>query len=204
MRCLPEKPERVGGFGEMKFNRFEQNVMEGEICEEKVKERFKEVFTPILNHILFSNNPELQKRGVDFEIYARPVRFDVKCRSFKSYAYGDILLETVSVREENKPGWLWTSESDIIVYVWENKQKSKFVGGYLLFLNEIRDWLKKVGTDRFKKIVAHSVSKHGSCWSTENIAIPLSEFPRDCIKKIKLSEFSPHDQVKLNRWFEEV
>ncbi|OYT64165.1 hypothetical protein B6U67_00755 [Methanosarcinales archaeon ex4484_138] len=186
----------------MKFNPFEQNVIEGEICEEKVKERFKEIFTPILHHILFNDNPELQKRGIDFEIHGRPVRFDVKCRFFKSYSYGDILLETVSVREEDKPGWLWTSESDIIVYVWQNKQKNKFIGGYLLFLNEIRDWLDKTGTSRFRKIIAHSINRHGSQWSTENIAVPISEFPAHCIKKIELSDFSPADQAKLDKWFE--
>jgi len=185
----------------MKFNRFEENVIEGEICEERVKEKFKEVFTPILNHILFSTDSERQKRGIDFEIYGEAVKFDVKCRAFRSYSYGDILLETVSVRERNKPGWLWYSESNIIVYVWENMQKNKFIDGYLLFLNEIREWLEKTGTNKFRKRIAHSINRHGGYWSTENIAVPISEFQSHCIKKIELSEFSLADQAKLDMWF---
>ncbi len=186
----------------MKFNYFQDNLNDGYICEERIKEKFKEIFTPILNHILYKEDPEIQKKGIDFTVSKRPVSFDVKCRDYEAYKYKDILLETVSVREYDKLGWLWTSESDVIVYVWQNRSKTKFIDGYLLFLNEIRSWLKEVGTDQFEKVISYSIGKNGVIWSTENIAIPISAFPKNCIKRIDLADFTPYEQSVLNSWFE--
>lgn len=186
----------------MKFNYFQDNLAEGNICEEQVKARFKEIFTPVLNHILYEENPGIQKRGIDFFIDTRPIAFDVKCRRYATYKYGDILLETVSIKEREKPGWVWSSESDIIVYVWKNRTGTKFVDGYLLFLKDIRKWIHSVGVDRFKKIISRSVGKGGNVWSTENIAIPIESFPANCLQKINLSDFSPQEQSVLNEWFE--
>lgn len=189
----------------MNINDFNINVKEGGICEDMVRDKFKVVFEPILQQFVYGNSiteTQKQRNGIDFNITHNELSFDVKCRDFYAYQFKDILLETVSVVEDEKPGWLYSSKSDVIVYVWKNETGKKFIDGYLLFMNNIREFLKqylKIHTPLQKRAVSVRGTRR---WHTDNIAIPIKDFNSDCIKKINIKELYPPQQDVLSKWFE--
>lgn len=180
---MPENEEMVGRAGEMKFHSFEDSIKFGKKGEVIFKNRFNVLFRPIVEAITFEENPTLQRSGIDCIVNKERVKFDVKCREYKSFPARDILLETISVRERNKGGWLWTSESDAIVYLWLDEEGKSIVDGYLIFLKQTREWLKDK-VNKYSTKIAHSVDKLGNNWSTENIAVPIEDFPDNCLLRI--------------------
>lgn len=185
-----------------KINLFEENVSQGKICEDKIKMKFKEIFAPILNHIIYGNSiyeTNIQKSGVDFIINKKSISFDVKCRDFYSYKFKDILLETISIIEFNKLGWLHTSDSNAIVYLWKNPSGTKFIDGYILFLEEIRKWIKD---RKYPEREACSYNSYGNSWHTRNICVPIKDFPSNCIMQINKMRLNPTENQTLQKWFQ--
>ncbi len=181
---------------------FEKDVKTGELAEEMLASKFKVVFAPVLQRILFDplnkENIILQKSGVDGIISFKPVDYDVKARSHQYYRLKDILLETVSIVDNNKPGWLY--KSNTVVYLWFNKDKTRFMDGYILDVCRIRDWIKgKENT--FKKKFSFSKNDDGKFWTTENIAVPIKDFPVGTIRQINKSIFRENEQSILDRYF---
>lgn len=186
----------------MTLHDFNKKLREGNMCEERVKTQFKVIFEPVLTHIMFDSQPDKQRNGIDFEISRRPMTFDVKCRNAYAYKYGDILLETMSVVENDKLGWLYTSHSDIIVYAWNNPNNTMFVDGYLLYMESIRKWLADKNVLRTFKVRNARSYRGGVTWTTSNIAVPITAFPHNCIHRIDTDELNPADREAVSNWFE--
>ena len=190
---------KAGGHGVMKFHDFNEKLREGNLCEEYVKSHFDVIFyTPILKHITYENDPKMQRDGIDFVMSKEEVNFDVKCREYGFYKWNDILLETVSVVETGKPGWFWASRSDIIVYMWQNETKTEVIDGYLLLLPQTREWIKDK-MDKYKTKTAHS-KRQGGTWATDNIAVPIKDFPSDCLIQILKNKLNLEKQVTFDKW----
>ena len=105
------------------------------------------------------------------------------------YKWNDILIETVSIIEQRKLGWFYTSKADIVPYVWENPSRTNLIDGYFVFIQnkELREWFEEYKRKHpLKKRIAHSESKTGF-WSTENYAVAIQDFPDRSILR-----FNPH------------
>lgn len=185
----------------MIYRNFEDDLKEGERAEELILSKFKAVIQPVVMRIAFKDgiiSRQLQKAGVDVSIQQNSVGFDVKARDYKYYKYRDILFETISVREVNKNGWLY--KADIVVYLWWNPTRTRFVDGYVLFLQNIREWLASRIYSYHKKIAFSE--RNGLKWSTENIAIPITDIPLGYIIQLNKSELLHREQIRLNCFLE--
>lgn len=185
----------------MIIREFGDDVRTGERAEELVLSKFKTIIHPIVMRVVFNDgvmSRELQKKGIDVSITQKDEGFDVKVRDFKYYRFKDVLLETKSVRENNIPGWLF--KATIVVYLWWNPLKTKFVDGYILFVENIREWLG-VSQYNYPKKIAFT-KRNGCAWSTENIAVPLHDLPIGCSIRINRNAFLDNKQIKLGDYFD--
>ena len=120
-------------------------------AEKIIINNFRKVFKPILYRLV--NTKQIvfdiqdketiakQKKGIDGQIL---INYDVKSLNSRYKEETRILLETVSIVENNTKGWLFTCESDIIVLVyWNDREKKEFYKGYLLFPKILRNWYEK-------------------------------------------------------------
>lgn len=133
---------------------------------------------------------------MDLELSFPKIKIEIKTRSFFSYRFADILLETISVLKNNqilKKGWLYTSQADVIIYVWKSEQKHKFQDGYLLFRKQLTDLALAQNWDL--KYPIRNVENKG--YITRNIAVPINDL-------IKLNLIDPikkdYNQI-LQKWF---
>lgn len=185
----------------MNTHDFIEKVKEGEHAEELVLSKFKNIIQPIVMRVMYKEGlieKELQKQGVDAYIQKKETGFDVKVRDFKYYRFQDILLETKSVIESDTPGWLY--KASVVVYVWWNPKKTRFVDGYALFMQNIRDWLEITQWNFYEKT---AFSRRGvSHWSTKNIAVPITSFPLGCLYRLSRKEFMDNNQVVLDSYFD--
>lgn len=189
----------------MIYRNFKEDLKTGELAEQLILSKFKTVFEPIISRVIYSQDLEsklLQKSGVDGIITAQPIaNFDIKARDFKYYNYKnkgvDILFETISIIEKSAPGWFY--KSNVVVYVWFTQNKSRFVDGYILYMDKLREKLKDV-INNYPKKTAHS--ENGSVWSTENRVVPIKDIPINAIHRIHKSTFQDYAQLGLGQWFE--
>jgi len=195
---------------------FENDALIGAEWEKKLKPALKKlILTEGIKRIEFNKNPELQKKGIDLLIKNKIAKVDVKTRKFKFYCYKDILIETQ--HSYGKKGWFYTSEADLIAYVWENKQGTNFHDGYLILIQnpELKSWFEK-NKESFKIKWAYSKSKkNNDHWNTKNRVVPIEAFPKDTLfkfnpiipieyldkKQSQLKKFKESEQSNLNKWF---
>lgn len=160
---------------EAEVNDFEECLKEGIYWEEKLKHRIeREFMTTAADRIAFEDHPDKQRAGIDLELMPDGVSaVDTKVRDYESYKYGDIILETWSVVEENEPGWFYTSEADVIAYAWKNKAGTNLINpGYLITnLDRLRDWYQD-NYGNYPHICAKS-----NDWTTKFRPVPIEDFP---------------------------
>lgn len=168
----------------------------GSIAEKFVKQYYKHIFKKVIPKFAnvlsldyYENDyaKELQRKGIDGFIESI-IPFEVKTRDHKYYQNQDILLEIMAENENNKLGWLYTSESKIIVYLWYNEKRDYFIDGYLLFLENIRKWLP--GREgKYQKGKTTSASGNYK-WTTISLFVPIKDFPNNCLERIPVKTFS--------------
>ena len=196
---------------------FEESLNKGEEGDKKVKSLFANFYFPIANRFLefegykYGLNKkytEKQRAGQDGKISAS-FCYDTKLRSY--YKDKIILLEIWHIYlnyPKNSLGWFFTSEADVIFYLYRAKSKIKFFdSGYYLFLNNLRNWLipRKNVVDRFpiKKNNKPSIDNRGIQWDTYNLYIEPKHIPADCILKIEKNAFvTPIEKSYFNKFFE--
>lgn len=185
----------------MKCNDWDESLSFGGVGEKLFISTFKGVFEPVLHHVDFSQQPDTQRAGVDVQTFQKPLEFDVKSRDYYAHRYKDILVETISVVEKNKPGWVYYTRSDYIVYVWFNKTKTRFVDGYLIDLPKFKPFFEENITT-FEQ-PRDAMTKHGYIvWHTRNKAVPIYRIPQNCIKHIDTKLIEVRDQTKLSKFFD--
>ena len=119
--------------------------------------------------------PEIQLDGIDQIANLEKATFETKTRLAYASKYNDILLE---LRTGDKNGWFYTSKADYIAYVILNEYKTDLIQGYLINIQNprLRQFVNE-NLKRYHHIFADSENK-GEYWDTENIAIPISDFPK--------------------------
>ena len=167
------------------------------VREEKLKNKLAKIlFTKSVKRIPFDPNRvyrvKLQKACIDGIIHQKTVTFDIKVRDFHFLRFKDILIETVSVVESNKSGWFYYTKSNFIVYVWKNERGTNLKDGYFLFIQDrkLRDWFEE---NRSRHPIKHARStRNGYTWRTENVAVPIKDFPSGTIMR-----FNPRLSLEL-------
>ncbi len=164
---------------------FDKDVKDFTIWEKRLIEKLISFLRNYLARLIPYDKPEdikLQRKGIDIIVNSGPIKFEIKTRANKYYLKG-ILLETTSVVERNKPGWLYTSEADFIVYVWINPSNTNLMPiGYFLLLKELRKtkWYADLpGLYHVMNTTSFRKTPNGvSNWTTEFIVPEIDDFPR--------------------------
>lgn len=197
---MPEIAEKAGKVGEMRSNIWFDCLQKGTKWEKKLMEKIGKIIqVKSVEAIKYSDYPEIQRQGIDGLISLETVKVETKTRTYQYYKFKDILLETLSVIEANKPGWFFTTQANVVAYVWETPTGTNLFDGYLIFITpQLREWFNQ-NQHRFRTQIAQTKNA-GEKWTTENKVVPIKEFPKGSIKK-----FNPYldltEQVQLTVFF---
>jgi len=184
------KAARVGTLGVMRLSNkhnFESCLEEGVEWEERVKPRLKEQIMALnVEQITFDESPKKQLSGIDQVLTQdTQINIDVKVRDNKYYG-DDVLIETVSVVEKEKDGWVYNDETDIIAYCWKNQADTNLCDGVLILLNdEFVEWFDAM-SDKFKTIHSKSYDQDRT-WTTQSKIVEINDIPDGFI----YAEFNP-------------
>ena len=174
----------------MKANNFNDCLLFGNQGEKAFNNRCITIFKPIVEEIFYEKNPEKQKAGYDTILKRdHEVKIEIKTRGYTYWHFKDILIETISIIEYNKPGWVYYSEADFIVYLWYDSKNDEILDAYIINFKPFQKWVNAGGLLNFKKMQSQS---NGGQWHTEGVMIPISEFPQDFLIKVnrgKLGSF---------------
>lgn len=187
-----------------KVNIFQEKLEEGNKAEKILMKKLVNILfaTSVqqigwdADNILTMN---LQRRGIDGLVRIRELKCQVKTRSFFYHQFEDILIETVSVMERNKPGWFYTCKADFIAYVWKDKYGDYFMDGYFIFIQNplLRPWFEE-NKKNYRRKIAESVDQNtGEVWHTANRVVPIKDFPKGTIL-----HFNPRTPLDGQGFFE--
>ena len=156
----------VGQCGGIKLNNFHNDLEYSmELRDDERLDDFYKAAFPMLERIEFCSEISMQQKGIDKIIYfsnGNAISIDEKKRRKD---YGDILLEIWKNKEQKKPGWLFYSQCDYIVYAILGANKIYLLPVLLLQMawkNNGKEWLGKYDL---------KIANNGS-YDTVNIAIP--------------------------------
>ena len=123
-------------------------------------------------------NKKTQLSGIDVICKPLGISLEIKTRYDTRWYNKDILLETVSIIETGKKGWLYTSKADFLAYIWVNKDPLPI--GYIIDLPVLRKSriMKRLNSFKERKACSHSGN---SRWSTLNREVPIYKFPEKTI-----------------------
>lgn len=164
---------------------FDKDVEDFTVWEKRLIEKLISYLRNYIARLIPYDKPEdvkLQRKGMDIIVNSESMSFEIKIRANKYYLKG-ILLETTSVVERNKPGWLYTSEADCIVYVWLNESNTNLMPiGYFLLLKELRKTKWYASLPGFYHVMHTSSFRKTpngtTTWTTEFIVPSIEDFPR--------------------------
>ena len=168
---------------------------------ERIAMRELQLFMLHTKLIEYSENPEIQKVGIDAVTTSHGLTYDVKTR-YKYYP--DILIETMSDVERKIPGWYYTSKADALIYHWLNDDKTRSVKLYVIALQKLRDrdFLNSV-LEAFPDIELGYTSSNGGAWRTSFYTVPIDLFPNDCIVELPplVRQFTFDDTFERKVWY---
>lgn len=178
---------------------FDEQLAMGKRWESELSDRLESVLThKTIRNILFEEQPEMQRAGIDAVIETKTPDIDTKVQRTEHLQTGNLPIETWSVYEETIPGWFYTGESDVIVWAYENQAGNNLhPTGYLMLKDEwLVDWFNG-RIDEFREV---EIPNDG--WTTVCRLVPIDEFPDH-----HLIEFNPTleknrktDQYELVEW----
>lgn len=155
---------------------FSDSLSIGEIGESLILQQFG------IKIISFENDPEFQRSGLDGVRGA--LTHEVKTRTHETTRYWrngpDIAIETISVREHNVAGWIYTSAADILFYGILNRKKSDWAHLWRIRLPELQTWWQNIDPSKYPAKIARTKESH----STENRIVPFADIPKRIVEKI--------------------
>lgn len=161
---------------------FDEKVQEARKWETRLKERIVDfLIRQNIRRVQYDTpeNIETQRNGIDLTVTSERGDWEAKIREDPRFYNQDILLETVSVRKYDLPGWVYTSEADAIAYCWQNRSKTNLMRrGYIIPIKKLREteWLRHI-QDNYE-IKETSSTGDGDIWWTEFVCPPIPDFPK--------------------------
>jgi len=122
---------------------FREQLNFGKKWERRVRPHLERYLTALtMKNVSFDEDPETQLAGIDLLSDVTEPDVDVKTYSHKYITEPNLFIETLSVMKEEKPGWFYTSESDLMVVIGPNKPGTRvYKRGWIVPLNTgIREW----------------------------------------------------------------
>lgn len=161
---------------------FEEQKQFGNKWESELSDRLESVLTQAkIENISFTEQPEVQRNGIDAVMHDEEPDFDVKTQSYKHRNTGNLPIETWSVWPE-KPGWFYAADSDIIAWVYENQAGNNLLStGYFMLKD---DWLVKWFNDRIEDFREVFIPNEG--YETVVRLVPIEVVP-----DTHITEFNP-------------
>ena len=167
--------------------KFSEDLAFGLEWENQATERLETLLLSVrATNIDYSKRPELQRAGIDSILTQDQPTFDVKCQRHKYASSSNLPIETQSVAEKGKLGWFYTSDADMIVWIFPNKVGTNLhKTGYLMPLHDgLREWVKDE-FESFRRFEKKNTGEFGD-YTTEGLLIPIDKFPTEY-----LVEFDP-------------
>lgn len=164
-------------------NNFNEQLQDAELWEERLSEVMHRVVWEEAEKISFEEDAQAQLRGIDLRIAKREWdEIQLKVRD-NQYCCDDIFYETISIVAENKPGWVYKYDEQIVVYCWKNKANINFQDGVLLLINDdFRNWFNQ-NLENYEPKEAQSVDDEtGETWTTLGRVVPKGDVPRRFIR----------------------
>lgn len=165
---------------------FEEDLEFGKKWEQLVSSYLKKLLPKFsIDNVEYERRPELQRAGIDTILAQEQPTLDVKTNRNRYLGTGNLPIEIWSDHEAGVPGWFYTSEADLIVWVWENQAGTNcHHRGYFMphsqeliewaneKMDELPDWRRR--------------TKQNESWETVFWLFPIDEFPDEF-----LVEFDP-------------
>lgn len=179
---------------------FDESLKRGIHWEDELKDRLRnKLMSMSLEQVRFEEDPDMQRRGIDQVLEQDTANFDIKVRDHKYANAGDILLETVSVVEQDIDGWFYSSDSDVVVYVFENESGGNLCKGYFIIITEaLREWFEE-RKYRFQPVFAMSI-RNGEKWETKSRVVPVNSFPDGTLVEFDPTLPQPDSQTKMGEF----
>lgn len=172
---------------------FDERRRFGGIGEKMVIDNFVTILKPFVTEWIYGKYKEhtqKQRNGIDFSVNLDPANFEIKTRDYKYYKYNDILLETDSVIEKRVFGWIYTTKADVILYVWLDETKTKFIDGYIIIVDKLKKCLNDLIVEYWER--THGYSTTEGRYTTGWFTVPINGFPEGI-----LIRFDPNELNKI-------
>jgi hypothetical protein len=126
----------------------------------------------------------MQKNGIDSLIelsFSANIEAKIRQSPYTQKGYQtydkDILLETTSIVEAKKQGWIYTSQASYLAYGWLNKEKTDLMPhAYFIDLEKFRRTIFYRELEQYPKKTTGSHDNYIS-WTTEFITPLITDFP---------------------------
>lgn len=176
---------------------FSERERFGQKGEKMVADNFATFLKPLITKYLFGKCKEhtaAQLNGIDMSIKYN--RFEIKTRDFKYHKNKDIVLETMSNMEKNKLGWFYTSNADIVIYMWLSEDRKYVYDAYLLIMDELRKYEYELVSEWY--VTKRGISSTEGKYKTEWYAPPISAFPKSTLIHIDIDELNRLSECGIN------
>jgi hypothetical protein len=167
---------------------FEADLEDALEWEELAVDRVEELLLSArATNVSYDDRPELQRAGIDGIVRQQQPSFDIKVQDYRHTDTGNLPIEVWSSFEDNEPGWFYTAESDMIVWVYKNRVGTDFYHtGYLMPLRDgLIEWFND-RIDKFRDFSIDNVGTRGDEYTTTGRLVPIDTFPSEY-----LAEFDP-------------
>lgn len=151
----------------------------GNEWEEVATDHLHELFMSVsATNIDYDERPELQRAGIDTILSKEQPTIDIKTQRYEYTKSENLPIETVSVLEDQKPGWFYHADSDMVVWVYPNKAETNlYKTGYLMPLTDgLREWFDDRYADFEFKRIPNQTAKYGE-YHTGIRLVPIDTFP---------------------------
>jgi len=174
------------------MNDFDVNWIESDKLSDskEIQELYeKKLGSKIIQRIKIKDRKQ-QRAGYDIELHLEDGRILTIEEKFRKSFYPDILLEIKHINGNNKIGWLYKSEAEILAYFQPYKK------GYNLTLWKLKDFALWSRSDQFLRLLEGKAIKEiwsktvrsGETWRTQNYAVSF-RILRNCSFEYRNTEY---------------
>jgi len=144
----------------------------GERYEKTVLARVSEVLDTSIEYLSYESMPQAQLSGVD-ALTANNTGIDVKVQRAHHITTGNLPFEVWSDFGNQTPGWIYTGQSDLIVWAYCDKERNSLLEtGYLMWKRDaLIEWFNQ-HKDSFRRVTIDNDSYNAVVSLVPLITIP--------------------------------
>lgn len=165
---------------------FSEDLEFGKKWEQLASSRLKKLLPSFsIDNVEYEHRPELQLAGIDTILQQRNPTLDIKTQDYEYVETGNLPIEVWSDIDSGDPGWFYTGDADLIVWVYENSVGTNLhhKGYFMPHTEELVEWVNDKIDDLPE---SRRVEVLNDGWTTVCWLIPIEDFPKEY-----LVEFDP-------------